>query len=929
MSYAKTQETDPGSGARRASGRRVYRKNSQFLCKNSHVFRKNSQGIALAYAFIVILIVIGIGLAFSRFRGFVVRTTNLASQEVNARAAAEAALAAVMAELQVNSRFKTHETARITNEQELVQNPNALPVFEFQTPVADIPSALKTQLNKEAMPGLSMSQVGNGVYAGEIGTGLSQWGRGFQAPFKARVAPVLLSNAKQAYLAIECMGWFDSRLTSTRVLLEGGSAQPAEVNELMANRDLDIVPGMLSSMLLADYEFVDIGMGSPRDTDNANVFSVGSIYGENSVRIGNIADSGTKQVFRRTGHIRTSGDQLWADPYSVTFLDTAAADEQTPPLSIPSNTVIGRVDETGRPAEDSRNYYEESGQRIVVGSEGRTPRPPFIEYYERHIQNTATARKIDLANQAPSGTSDSSGNFAGGAFLATQQYKNPYTTGDFEAVVVNFGRPGYLNGETEDDPVQYETSSTDPNLNQRSHFLYVKGKPLVIWGCPDRDVIIYCDKDIYIAGDFNQSWYHHQTYTNQSGDAGRADEPEIRYIDPVRFMYDKSGTPSTLMEMERACEGFGASTQRRDHPTATASVKGTEERKLAFVVSASRVWLDYRFPSRSLANELIPWIQFRLARALYLASGTGDPAATQEALKLITCPGDGDFSKRDTWFGSGEHPISADVSNVLITVDASNQPSVSPAANDFLVNDLKLPNPSNGYQKAVTLLQQISTPRIALKELATIAEQLMFQVLAVEEKTDKTNGIWKIPLEYYTTVFNAGSGSNLNTYKNIGSSTPDRRRTRLYLPEQTINGVLVDCARRFSGDTWYTTWEMSSPNSNRKIYSEIGNYDHTGGEYKKYLLFNGESRMIGRVFGSTWHLRNRIPDPPVKMVGLTYIPHKRKRIFDRGMPGVINEAFRVDEMMSGPVPNAYSVLVHRETVLTGDRGTAQQMFEAF
>ncbi|HNW35763.1 MAG TPA: hypothetical protein PKM25_12570, partial [Candidatus Ozemobacteraceae bacterium] len=88
-------------------------------------------------------------------------------------------------------------------------------------------------------------------------------------------------------------------------------------------------------------------------------------------------------------------------------------------------------------------------------------------------------------------------------------WKNPYdkNTKYFE---IDFG--GYhakaIASGTDDADVPAPTGCDDPGplakLRGRAYLIYSK-VPLRIWGCPDRPVTICCEKDVVVAGDFNQN----------------------------------------------------------------------------------------------------------------------------------------------------------------------------------------------------------------------------------------------------------------------------------------------------------------------------------------------------------------------------------------------------------------------------------------
>ena len=116
--------------------------------------------------------------------------------------------------------------------------------------------------------------------------------------------------------------------------------------------------------------------------------------------------------------------------------------------------------------------------------------------------------KINLDAVPLKGMPDDQPSYAGQPFLAPMQFDNPYGNAG-PTIHLNFGKPRYLAGVNPpegDDPIDYRAAGLvdeDPDPSKVTAFLYCKGKNVVVWGCRDRDVIIYTDRDIYVAGDFN------------------------------------------------------------------------------------------------------------------------------------------------------------------------------------------------------------------------------------------------------------------------------------------------------------------------------------------------------------------------------------------------------------------------------------------
>ncbi|MBI4862280.1 MAG: hypothetical protein HY815_18785, partial [Candidatus Riflebacteria bacterium] len=332
-----------------------------------------SRGFALAYGVIVIFIVVMILLAFTQFRTFVTHTTELTVQEVNAHAAAEAGLVAAIAELQANGGFRTHNKVSMTNQAEVRQNPTVTPKYAFEEPQdirAETSQVIAKLSDYQSLGGIERLGTGQGDYSFKIGTGLGpSIGRGFEATFRVKVAPILLENATKRQILIESRGCFDQRAVAIQTLLEGGDAQPASGPGTTYQFDVRFpsFSSILNDFTIFDGDVVDVGMGSPSDSNNQNVYSFGRFYGHSAVHIGDIEGSGTRQAFKKFGGFQTGGTVWFASDYRVTFWDPTQASETSPELNLPAAAAAPAPDQNA-----SKELFERSGGLIAdVHQNGR------------------------------------------------------------------------------------------------------------------------------------------------------------------------------------------------------------------------------------------------------------------------------------------------------------------------------------------------------------------------------------------------------------------------------------------------------------------------------------------------------------------------------------------------------------------------------
>lgn len=920
--------------------------------------------MGLIWGIMVVFITVTLVLGVAQFRSFVTSSTESVSNDVNALAAAEAGMNWALAELQGNANFQTHDLARVTNAEAVLKTPGTVPQIRYESPrrMASVLDGLSGKLPG----GFEVEATSAGPWRGVVGKGLGGIGRGFAGQFQVVVAPVFLPGEATPRKVIESVGRFGKRQTGVRTFVElnapivtppvppkepGGPTPwpppggpppnggppttidlptppkptpppPAPTKQvpvptlfpppieqtpvgppptgfppLFPPTPPKPVPGLtpppggwiltfassLANWLIADGEFVDVGMGSPSDPRNTNVFKYGGFYGQFGVQLGHIepGTNGTNQQFRQFGYFQSPGTVWFKDAFPrTTFFDPNQAAQVSGEADLgpyPSRPV----------APDPQLYFQTAGMVRY----DKLPLPDLVQSMEATIADPRVRNKINIdTGSLANGTPDDQPAYAGRPFLQQSlPFDNPYGNPG-PTIHLDFGKPKYLAGVAPgegDDPINYRAAGLldeDPDPSKVTAFLYCKGKNVVVWGCPDRDVIIYTDRDIYVAGDFNQSPWHHQTYTSQV-DASYAerDGRDTRYIDPVRFAIDaeaiQQGEPSNLEYLESCREGSSSWTPvRRDHPGLRGRwCHGTEERKLAFLVAGSRVWFDYRHPSRFLANELVPWIEYRLLRAM------GAPDAV--AARAISYQNMAEFSQ---------------VARArTLNLNAPPPPLAPDQIAPFVANVLKLPPGPAADRARALLAAPLGDPARAIPELA----ERLFHVLQVEDVAGRTTGangagIYGMAQEYYDTAFDASSASpTLNRLRLPGA---DPALTRLYVPEQTINAIIMDGARR------HGVWKMD-PSSDAKIHDELGNSNGRGNRYLRYADNPKASPAIGRVFGSVWHLRQSEPNPPLFEKGGVYLPHKRKRVYDRGQARFLDASLRMGTGGLGGMKNTFTL----------------------
>jgi hypothetical protein len=387
----------------------------------------------------------------------------------------------------------------------------------------------------------------------------------------------------------------------------------------------------------------------------------------------------------------------------------------------------------------------------------------------------------------------------------------------------------------------------------------------------------------------------------------------------VRFAIDQQMEASNP---EASREGSSGGGVRIDQ---TSNQNIFQERKLTRLTARSRIWFDYRYPSRFMANELIPWIEYQLAAHLLTdpASGqTPSAQAKQAAVAAVRYGSNAEWSRKDK-------ATTINVSGQLFALkDASGQPTQ--IAQHFLREVLKLDPAATdagvrtGSDAAKNLLLTELGASPTAQKIHPTARALFYKVLCPTEKRTKAGGIWMMPEDYYESVFvHNPSVPNINQHVAPFNAGGNPNLLRLYVPEMTINSVMIDGAIR-KGD-----WDKNNPRADKKIYNEIGNANWSG----TYLRFKdgagqrmNASPGIGRVYGTLTHLRQNDPNPDLfTAAGLGYIPLKRKRIYARSQGRFMGLSLRFGPGGDGGLPNSFRVVSRRESAMSAERGAADQL----
>lgn len=323
--------------------------------------------------------------------------------------------------------------------------------------------------------------------------------------------------------------------------------------------------------------------------------------------------------------------------------------------------------------------------------------------------------------------------------------------------------------------------------------------PLRIWGCPrSKALTIFCEKDVYIAGDFNANPRSPQNYPIAGGYKNYIDKPE----------------------------------------------NGTDKNGVA-ILSLGRIWYDYSNPMLFLRNEMTTWLDYEIAKRLLKPEDRD-----KSDLKLMPLV----FLYREHAGSNHRMPLTAlqfPVIATLLALPKTDPPTA--AASQLLavahrdLGDLReFFNPSTKPEeyknrfciKSFTTRQAINF-RVAetcflnpLGMLPGMRDNLIDDILdqayeeSLEVPSDPTLAAWNVADRLFK----------------VAVSHP---KTAFRIPEMTVNALLIDSAKLNA------RWDPG--NGATKVENEIGNIlsPHT-----RSLPFIGpDTRMLLRHYGGTIHLR--------------------------------------------------------------------------
>lgn len=728
-------------------------------------------------AYIIVLVFAGILLIFmamfSRVRSGAIGLLSRSAKDFLATTIGEAGINCVLSELRVNNDYHTHDLYKMNAED------------PWETATAQELSSLANTAD------LKLYGIKKGIYSGETRFG----------QFKVKFAKIFGKDDVKTQTLKEGMMYLRAE-----AMVHVGESKNADEDSFRHIVCLLEKRSPISEFLLFDGEYLDLGQGPYEPVPN--IASRGRLYGYQHLSFSTVGpnDKGTSlldmEKIESPGIIRVAKDTPIA-------------------FSNKKNTVLNSSNDSS-----VYNSFKVNGGYILDGAHGahpikltQLPKEYFLEKVKRKNSGGFIIEK--------------------GTFPVSP-YKNPYDL-TAEYVDLDFGEfhlgqsepddgedPGEDPPDSPSDPPYGTDDPGDLKITRGKKLMVYSKVPLRIWGCPDRTISIYSEKDIVVAGDFNQNPITVQDY------------PDKNCLDY-----------KTNIKNGKAFNKCGA-----------------------LIMSEGRVFIDVSRPSLFSKNEIKPFFMYQLAMTLEPNFYVYPDIASET--KTLLCPllpkdGHGGIVGTEQPDGSGTAKIKFGLiawlmSHSTTDVEWANRmsgptnfftPGVSATAH-FGIRD---------EQKRKEIILKLDSSLRNGGDLSAAEFDDIFKIAweqaQIEEKENPTA--------------DCGAMGIMNAlYDEAAKDVKDG----IWMPEITINASLVSCTRRFSSfKVGPVGAAITTP---LKTFDEIGNAPANDQKIVEYLT--KPRRLIQRVYGSEIRLASEEPTYFVsgKYTGVNVI---RRRLWDRSLSG--------------------------------------------
>lgn len=729
---------------------------------------------------VVLLFIIAAVYTFSSHR---MQTTIMESQKVKALGLAEAGLELAIAELLNNSAFATHETTRD---------------FEWKTDLGRT-----VAIENDSTHGLKATANPRGTFHCKLGDGEFKVKIGL-IPYKDDPKTKTIDESK-SFLRIESLGKYEN--TVRRV--------DAVINRRFPAREF----------LMYDGGFLSLVYGEP-GLNNKNVFSTGHLYGHAGVEIGRILNSAhspvapgtTQELDDMNAIISGAGGIFIYSPIKTRFREKRGVPELS--TVIPKNIDFPLNGTYENPADKEFGAYPE---------ELKEARPTIDESLKPWIKDVEDG--ISLAPRKP--------NFVALKADAMTSKGMFFSKTDNSSMSKKYRMP---NGWTETGANHVDAVFLDFGNNIRDskvslptgfNGVIYSEKDIVIKGNPPADLHIVSEKNVFVAGDFNQSG------------------------DPNDFN-EFYGLPQDYKNGENALTATDYADNIKARLTDDTSTTSHKHHVSATVVAAHRVVYDYRSPVDCFENELFPYMKYELAKTL-----SDDATAKANCLEKnrngVIDAGDDEAafeSKIDDYFQKFPiEKVSASVSSA--PTEESLKTELKQLFNDksgqFNFDDFNQISKKIWKGYADNYEDQGGSERGLL---STHARNPQFGVYRLLQNLRAKLGV-------------PGDGLDKNFSP---ASVDDKPGDFLHYPEVTNNAMFISCGKQ--NNRFYAGPDYI------KLYNKIG-LSGTCVSSNIGLKHSETTHFVHRVYGSEVNLRlNKVH----RISGGFYIPPTRRKIYDESLP---------------------------------------------
>jgi hypothetical protein len=728
---------------------------------------------------VVLMFIIAAVYSFSSYR---MQTTIMESQRVKALAIAEAGLELAIAELLNNSSFATHTTTK-----------------EF---VWEDKLDRRHSHSNDSNHNLSIKSDKSGTLIGKLGDG----------EFKVRIGRIPYKDDPKtktidesfSFVRIESLGRFED--TVRRV--------EAVVNRRFPAREF----------LMYDGGFLSLVYGEPV-VQNKNVFSTGHLYGHEGVEIGRImytrhqdvADGTTQELDDMNAIISGAGGIFIYSPIQARFREKRGIPGKS--LVIPSNTNFPL----------NGTYLDPAAKEYGAYPEELKGEPPKLDatikpWVKDRNDGISMAPQQPKFNQLLTDAKSGKGLFFGKNDNSSLSKKYKMPTGwtkdgasHLDVIVLDFG-----------------SNLRDSQVTLPANFngVIYSEKDIVIKGNPTADIEIVSDRNVFVAGDFNQS--------------GNKNSPDELY-----------GLPQDYKAGSNAMTASDYDDTIKSRLIDDVNQTGHKNHVAAKVIARERIVYDYRSPVDCFENELFPYMKYELAKRI-----TNDATAESNCLKKTPGPSlDAGTDKAAFESAIDDYFARFPIEKVSSTVTAApTEEAIKKELVALYEKDRQIP--SAEFDK---ISQKIWKSYRENYDSSDPSERG-----ALSDKSKNPNfGVYKL-LQNLRSKLGIPDNGMKKDYD--PSKLKDEPGDFLHFPEMTTNGMFISCGKL--NNLFYAGPDYI------KIYNKIGLSD-TCVSSGIGLRHSETTHFVHRVYGSEINLRNHKVH---RLGGGFYIPPTRRKVYDESLP---------------------------------------------